>query len=252
MTPDAIKEAARLLTAARQSGQLLDALPTSCSPRTIDDAHAIQLATVARLHDSVVGWKVGTTPDGTLSRGALLRSRLYPGGAQVSPVQTPLLGVEAEIAFRLDRELPARMRAYEYDELADAVTAFPAIEIVDSRFHGYPDAPPLDRIADCMSNGAFVQGTAQRKWRTYDLANIEVELVFDGRTVVRREGGHPTKDPLLPALALVNDLRTGFGLSAGQMITTGSYTGLNFAKPGQSVIVTFRGFDPVNVQFDAA
>ena len=45
---------------------------------------------------------------------------------------------------------------------------------------------------------------------TFDLATIDVELIVRRRNVVRAaHGGHPTKDPLLPAVALVNDLRTG-------------------------------------------
>ena len=68
----------------------------------------------------------------------------------------PLLGIEAEIAFRFERDLPAGK--YSYAQVADAVTAFAAIEIVDSRFRTYPDLPLMDRHADCVSNGGFVRG----------------------------------------------------------------------------------------------
>jgi 2-keto-4-pentenoate hydratase len=249
MTPDAIDQAARLLADARRDGRRLDALPESCRPATLADAHGIQEATALRLGEAIAGWKVGATPEGRVARGALLRSRIHATGARVPAAMMPLLGVEAEIAFRLDRDLPARDRGYDYAEVAAAVTALPAIEIVDSRYQGYPNAPLLDRIADFMSNGAFIQGAVQPRWRDFDLETIDVELTIDGRTLVRRSGGHPTKDPLLPAVALVNDLRGGPGTRAGQILTTGTYTGLQYAKPGQTVAVTFKDFGSVEVQF---
>ncbi len=250
MTPDAIVDAARVLSQSRRSRQLLDALPEAFRPATLDDAHAIQEATAAQLAESIAGWKVSATPEGRVARGALLRSRLHASGCRLAAASMPLLGVEAEIAFRFDRDLPPRERQYDYDDVAAAVTALPAIEVVDSRFRGYPNAPLLDRIADCMSNGAFVYGAAQPRWRDFDLETLDVELTVDGQSIVHRAGGHPTKDPLLPAVALVNDLRSGAGVRAGQIVTTGTYTGLNFAKPGQTVVATFAGFGSVELHFD--
>ncbi len=252
MTPEAIVGAARVLSESRRSRKLLDALPEEYRPATLDDAHAIQEATAAQLTEAIGGWKVSATPDGRVARGALLRSRLHASGKHLAAASMPLLGVEAEIAFRFDRDLPPRTRQYDYDEVAAAVTALPAIEIVDSRFRGYPNAPLLDRIADCMSNGAFVYGKERADWRDFNLETIDVELLIDGRSIVHHAGGHPTKDPLLPAVALVNDLRVGMGLRAGQIVTTGTYTGLNFAKSGQGVVATFRDFGAVAVHFDGA
>jgi 2-keto-4-pentenoate hydratase len=249
MTPNAIDDAARLLSESRRTRQLLDGLPEALRPATLNDAHAIQEATATHLSDSIAGWKVSATPDGRVARGALLRSRLHASGSRIAAAAVPLLGVEAEIAFRFDRDLPPRERPYDYEEIAAAVTALPAIEIVDSRFRGYPDAPLLDRIADCMSNGAFVYGELQDGWRDFDLETLDVELLVDDRSIVHRSGGHPTKDPLLPAVALVNDLRSSTGVRGGQIVTTGTYTGLNFAKPGQTVVATFAGFRAVSVQF---
>ena len=72
-------------------------------------------------------------------------------------------------------------------------------------------------------------------------------LTIGGKEIVRRNGGHPAVDPLLPAVALVNELPAG--AKAGQIVTTGTYTGLNFAKPGQKVTAKFAGFGAVEVSF---
>ncbi|HEY2816601.1 MAG TPA: 2-keto-4-pentenoate hydratase [Casimicrobiaceae bacterium] len=247
-----IEGAARLFVAARRTGDLLDRLPESCRPRTLDDAHAIQDATVRLLREDVAGWKVGAPMDGQIVRGALLRSRVIESGAMLAPKLAPMLGIEAEIAFRFDRDLPPRATSYTYAEVAAAVTAFAAIEIVDSRFRDYPNPPLLDRIADCVSNGAFVKGTPQPRWRDFDLSTLEVALVIGGKEIVRRVGGHPATDPLLPAVALVNDCARRDGVQAGKVMTTGTYTGLNHAKPGETVVAIFEDFGRADVTIDDA
>lgn len=249
MNRAAIEEAAALLVRAR-SGPRLARLPESCRPATVEDAHAIQEAAAAQLGESISGWKIAVTPDGEVARGALVQSRVVPSGASLPASQMPLLGVECEVAFRFERALPARRAPYGYEEVAAAVTAFLAIEVVDSRFHTYPSTPLLDRIADFMSNGAFVRGADIPAWRSADLVRLDVELVVAGESVVRQVGGHNAKDPLLPAVALVNDLRTRGGVQAGKVVTTGTYTGLQHVKAGQAVEAVFHGIGSVTVRFE--
>jgi 2-keto-4-pentenoate hydratase len=240
----AVTQAADCLIAARRSGQLLDELPASCKPQSLEDAFAIQDATVAALGETVAGWKAAIV-DGRAVRGAIMASRVVASPARIQAATMPLLGIEAEIAFRFARDLPAGK--YSYQQVADAVTAFAAIEIVDSRFRTYPDLPLMDRHADCVSNGGFVRGPAADDWRKLDLQNIAVTLTIGGTELVRRTGGHPAGDPLLPAVALVNDLPGG--AKAGQIVTTGTYTGIAFAKPGQTVVASFAGVGAVEVTF---
>ena len=180
MTPAAVNEAASLLAQARRTGVLLDGLPAACRPSDADEALAIQDATIAALNETVAGWKVPLPLDGKTLHGAILQSRVIPSGGAIRAALVPLLGVEAEVAFRFDRDLAPRERPYTYEEVAAAVTAFPAIEIVDSRFRDYRGAPLIERIADCVSNGAFVQGAPQPRWREFDLTKIEARLELDG------------------------------------------------------------------------
>lgn len=246
---NAIDQAASLFAAARRTGRLLDALPASVKPASAADAHAIQEATTAALGETVGGWKVAAPIDGQLVRGAILDSLMFDSPARVPGSRVPMMGVEAEIAFRFERDMPASQQDYTYAEVAAAVTAFPAIEIVATRFSDYAGTALLDRTADFVSNGAFVRGPTVSDWRRHDLSKLEVTLTIGGKEIVRRIGGHAALDPLLPALALVNDLRTGTGIKAGQVMTTGTYTGLNFAELGQVVVAAFSGFGAVEVRF---
>src|SRR3954447_23647265 len=106
MDQRAIAQAAEFLVAARRTGRLLEELPASCKPQTLEDAHAIQDATLAALGETVAGWKAAIV-DGRAVRGAIMASRVFASGARVTAATMPLLGIEAEIAFRFERDMPA-------------------------------------------------------------------------------------------------------------------------------------------------
>ena len=46
-------------------------------------------------------------------------------------------------------------------------------------------------------------------------------------------------------------MRVGEGVAAGRIVTTGTYTALHFAKPGQVATATFHGFGAVSVELAA-
>jgi 2-keto-4-pentenoate hydratase len=247
-----IDDAVRLFVAARRSFTRIAALPDAAKPASLAEAHAVQDATARALGEDIAGWKVAIAADGGVMRGAILRSRLLAGPAVMRAREVPLLGVEAEIAFQFLRDLPPREAEYSGGEVAEAVTALVGIEVVDSRFLDYAATPLLDRTADCMSNGAFVVGMRRADWRSFDLAQLEATLRVNDAVVVRQRGGHAAGDPILPAVRLVNALRGEAGVQAGQIITTGSYTGLYFAKPGDRVAAEFDGFGAAEIRFEAA
>jgi 2-keto-4-pentenoate hydratase len=251
MERDALGLAADTIVDLQNRRIRLDCLPPECRPATLAQAHAIQEAAIVKLGEPVAGWKMSVMPDGAVMRGALLPRRVWTSPAHVPASSVPLLGVEAEIAFRLKTGLPPRDAEYDRDEIEQALVALAAIEIVDSRFRSYTDAPPLDRTADFMSNGGFVTGQERPDWRNLDLVTLPVELLVDGKSLVSRTGGHVAGHPVLPAIALINELRKTTGMRAGQILTTGTYTGLNFVQPGQTVTAVFAGFGTVEVTFDA-
>src|SRR5262249_37792796 len=152
------------------------------------------------------------------------------------------LGIEGEIAFRFDRDLFPRGDDYSAAEITAATTALVGIEIVASRFTDYAKTPILDRTVDFMSNGAFITGTVRPDWRQTDLSKLEAILRVNGAVAVQKTAAHATGDPIVPAVALVNELRRTTGIKSGQIITTGTYTGLHFVKPGDAIEVEFTGF----------
>jgi 2-keto-4-pentenoate hydratase len=235
------------LATARRSRTRIVSLPTACHPANLGEALAMQDAIVAELGERVAGWKVAVNEAGEVMRGAIIQSRMLRSPASLPAADVPLLGIEGEIAFQFDRDLLPRDTDYSDEEVANAVTAVVGIEIVDSRFLGYSNAPLLDRTADCMSNGAFVVGTHRSDWRNVNLSALQATLRVNGEIAVQKIGGHVAGDPILPAIKLVNVLRKTVGIAAGQIITTGTYTGLHFAKAGDLMLVEFTDFGTAQV-----
>lgn len=250
MDDQAAAKAAQLLFEARTGRRpRLEALPADCAPETLADAHRIQEVLAGLFGDTAGAMKVNAST-GAVQHGLILSSRIMASPARWPRPATGLCGVEAEIAFRLDREIARRDAPYSREEVSEAVTALAVIEVVDSAFV-LPDAPAMHKAADFLVNGGLVTGTVRPDWRDIDLPGLEAVVTVNGVETKRMTGGLVPGDPLTPAVALINDLAPSGPLPAGFIITTGSYTGLDFKEPGDAVSIEFVGFGGASVTFEA-
>jgi 2-keto-4-pentenoate hydratase len=164
-----------------------------------------------------------------------------------------VLGVEAEFGFRLAADLPARSLPYTREDVAAAVDAVvPLIEICDTRLADWRRRRIEEITADNAFNGGVVAGQALREWHGLDLALREVSLSIDGECRGKGTGALVLGHPLLALAWLANEQsRRGIGLRAGDLIAAGTCTGLQFARPGSSVIADFgEPLGPVAIRFD--
>jgi 2-keto-4-pentenoate hydratase len=266
-----VDEAASLIAAARQKQVRIAALPITCRPRSVTEAHAVQNAVATKLGAAIGAYKATApvAPDQTRNqdevhatanadapwlitegvRALIFDTTIYASPCVIPSREMPQCGVEAEIAFRFVRDLPPRATPYTREEIAAVTDAYPAIEVVSSRFASPEKTTFLERLADCVSNGGFVYGSRQAKWQRLNLAEPKVTLVVNGETVVDQKGGHPTGDPLGIVVALVEMMRTTTGVSAGQFVTCGSFTGLRYFKPGDVCEVRFEELGAAQLTF---
>ncbi len=249
MQPREVERAARLLAEARRSGRPLDSLPRELAPATVADAYAIQDA-VAQALGGVAGWKVGAkAPDAEPTCAPLPAVRVFASPKRFTPAELRLRGIEVEIAVRLGRDLPPRDRPYTPDDVAAAVASVhPAIELVESRFVDFRTTDPIAVLADSNSNGAIVHGPPGPARMPVDQTRQPVHLRFGADEVVRAVGGNPAGDVwrLLAWLANHCAARCG-GLRTGDLVTTGSCTGMLFAEPGTHVVADLAGLGRVEV-----
>jgi 2-keto-4-pentenoate hydratase len=244
-----IEQAAALLVQTRRSMQLIGGLPEACQPTSVAEAHAIQDATTAALGKRVGAFKATNPPNGEPTRGLIYADTLHPTPASIPAASVPACGVEGEVAFTFRRDLPPRPQPYAHDEVAAAVEALAAIEVVDSRYSDRTKVSNLENLADSVSNGAFVHAAPLPGWRGLELGRLRVTLMVNGATVLSQEGGHPTGDPLGVAVALVNMMCDQDGVRVGQFVTCGTFTGLRFLKPGDVCEVIFNGLGAARVTF---
>jgi len=242
------QKAAALLLAARRSGRGIAAFPEDCRPRDPAEAYAIQRAVALHL-GAIAAWKTGA-PSPTAACSFAPIFTVVPGPARFPAASQHLFGIEAEIAFRFARDLPPRAEPYRREEVIDAiVSAHPAIELVDTRFADWPSIDGQSKLADNQSNAALIFGAAIPNWRSLDLVRPPITITADG-TRLGGTKGNSGGDPLRLVTELANYCAVAHGgLRAGTMVTSGSITGIDFAKPGAIVVADFGPLGEVRVEF---
>ncbi|WP_332675512.1 2-keto-4-pentenoate hydratase [Aromatoleum sp.] len=243
------------LVDAWRSGQPLNAeAATHLAPP--DEAAAYR---VQREVADALGWYASGRPRawkmGAASRDATPTAAPIPDPALIdSPAHLAatsahtLIGVEVELAVRLAR--PLLPGASAEDARAAVAEVLAAIEICDVRAHDWRILPPLFRLADQQMNRWLILGNGvSGPWRDA-FAACEVRLEINGVETLRRHGGHPLGEPLfvLPWLAGHAAREYAGRLRAGDLITTGTWTGLYEAKPGDRVRASFAGIGSVEVE----
>lgn len=236
--------AARLLAAHREHRQIVTIGEEA--PADAAEAFLVQDAVLRGLQGDVrpAAWKV-SPPSPLLG---MLASPVPAARCMSSPASLPasrfhMLGIEVEVAFVIARDLPPRAAPYADAEVLAAVgAARVAIELVDTRLADWNEASPLWRLADFQSNGALILGSGRRDWRGIDFSALDAELWIGGQRIALGQAAHPAGDPsrLLPWLANHCIQRCG-GLRSGDVVTTGTWTGLQFAEPGDDVRARFPG-----------
>ncbi|KFC73086.1 2-keto-4-pentenoate hydratase [Bosea sp. LC85] len=248
MTFDIERAAALLIEARSQARQVT---PFSPAPSTSDEAYAVQDVVASRI-GAIGAWKVGAKAAGQTPNAAPVPSRLVrPGPTDWPSSSLHMIGVEAELAFRLGRDIPARSEPVSRDEIwASIESVHAAIEVVDTRLADWRNADRLWVLADNQSNGGFVYDPKGASLSAASFADAAVRLVVNGRAIVDRRGGNPAGDPRWLVEWLVDHCaRRRGGMRAGMFVTTGSYTGMEFVEPGASVQAVFDGIGAVDLRF---
>ena len=222
----------------------------AAAPATEAGAWAIQREVLRRRAGRIGGWKCAAPPGRPTSAALLDTAGIRQGPTRWPVAQGARIGLETEIAFRLGRSLPKRATPYTREEVLDAVAgAFPAIELVESRYLDPSKVAPLEAMADGVAHAGLVIGADVAGWRGMDLPGLTVRQSYGDAVQVEKVGGNPSGDPVIPLVWLANHLpQFGLQLEEGQVVTTGSCTGLTWVEGGKRVTGAFPGFGEVAVE----
>jgi len=257
MKTDSQRELARLLAALRRDGRQQSGLDARLVPPDMATAYRIAGMVAEELGWPVLGWKIAAFKE-QMQKALRTDSPIY--GRTYAVRESPATFVharltspipEVEYQARLGADLPPRDKPDALEEVIDAVAALhPGVELAECRFAHDALFPPLPAIlADGAGSGTIVYGPAIPDWRHKDIAGQEVTLAANGK--VRRTGSAAAAldHPMVPLTWLANELsRTGVGLKAGQMVSTGTLTGMLAPKAGEIYVAGFGPFGSVTLE----
>ncbi len=229
---------------------------------SVEAAYSVQreIASLAALPR--VGWKVGATSAAAQrllgaeepATAPMFAEHCFESPTEIAVFTGQGTSVESEFAFRFARDLPPRETTYGRDEVLAAVAAvIPAIEVVGCRFEGgFDDLGVVRLVADMVVNTAWIKGPENADWRGMDLKGHPVRLNWDGEAVADGVGANALGDPLNVLEWTANHLsRLGDGIRAGEVVSTGTCTGITPIAPGETLVADFGGLGRVEVRFMA-
>src|SRR5215510_7453722 len=257
-----IVQAAQFLLEEHRTRKPFGPIPAPCAARTVDEAYAVQdafHALMAATHGPVAGYKIAlTTPvmqhmvgfHEPVS-GAILDQTMQPSPCTIRSTDYGRLGVECEIAVRLEADLPVVPAPYNRDHIAAAIGAvMVAFELIDDRHADYAQFAPqiLSIIADNAWNGGIVLGPPATDWQTIDLAAAHGTMLINDVVVGEGYGRDVMGHPLDALVWLANELaKRGKRLSQGMVVMTGSIVATKFVHPGDTVHFSIDGIGEVRL-----
>lgn len=244
-----IDEIARALLAARKTGE---PWKPPALPLDLGDAYTIQDA-VARQHGGIDGWKVGAKdPTAIPTCAPLLRGTIIDcqNGGDVAVEAS--VGTEVEYAYRIGRDFDEGATLTDEEILDGVISAHVAVELCASRL-AEVEQMPLWLLADNQMNERLVLGPAFSARILSDSGPVVARLLFEGVTMVETVGAHPVGDPRpLLCWAVRNCAGRFGGVKSGQVITTGSWTGIRLMTPPAQINAELVGFGALGFQLTKA
>jgi 2-keto-4-pentenoate hydratase len=260
-----VRDAAARLEHAAATGVPCAPVRDLIGTSDVELAYAVQqVQTDARLAGDarIVGRKIGLTSPAVQRQlgvdqpdfGVLFADMEVPSGQRVPSSRLIQPRAEAEVAFVLGRDLPARPCRIEEVRAAVGFAAA-AIEIVDSRVRDW-DISLADTVADNASSGLFVLGT--RRVPLSDLSglsgfepvDVTMSMTCNGAVVSAGNGSACLGDPL-KALSWLTAAahRLGFALHAGDVVLSGALGPMVPVGPGDQLCADLTGLGRVSAFF---
>jgi 2-keto-4-pentenoate hydratase len=244
--------AARHLVAARASRRAGERLPEACRPADVADALEIQERVREFLGVAIGGWKCSVPSAAReIAAAPIFASTITSNSpCAILPIEGKAR-IEPEIAFVIGRDLPSRATPYSEAEVRAGIRETRAVlELIGPRYADPAAVSYPEFLADSIANQGLFVGPVVVDGLALPLAAFRITIDTPKRQLLVRDGEHPDGHPLRPLVWLANHLASrGAGLTAGQLVTTGSYCGMVDVPLDTPLVVAFGDFGRLSVQF---
>jgi 2-keto-4-pentenoate hydratase len=244
--------AARHLVAARASRRAGDRLPEACRPADVADALAIQERVRELLGAAIGGWKCSVPSAAReIAAAPIFASTITSNSpCAILPIEGKAR-IEPEIAFVIGRDLPPRATPYSEAEVRAGIRETRAVlELIGPRYADPAAVTYPEFLADSIANQGLFVGPVVADRPELTLEAFRIRIDTPNRLLLVREGEHLDGHPLRPLVWLANHLASRrAGLTAGQVVTTGSYCGMVDVPLDTPLVVAFGDFGRLPVQF---
>jgi 2-keto-4-pentenoate hydratase len=215
-------------------------------PTSIATAYRLQEAILIHLKEPIGGWKVGVNPEGGVWGSPLPCAALKSSQASFPP--RVVRGLEVELAFRLSPQVIEEEKllpeeAFFHEGILEMACA---IEVVSSRFLGWPHIPELWKLADLQNHGALFLGSPTPYDPDFPYLTPPVSLQAEGNEQAKFPSGNPAGDPRALLQPFLRQCRErGLPIEPHHWITTGSYSGVYFLKNSGRIHATLGDLPPL-------
>lgn len=251
-----LRQLAKLLIDARNSGAPVGDVPDELVPPTVEDAQKVDDLVAEMSGWPVLGWKIGCTStyaQELLGADGPFAGRIYTvldSGARLDGSDMPSEGLlEGEFAFTLSTDIAADSGPIgRSDVLAAIADVRPAIEVVGGRYAQFVGLDLRLIVADAGANGLLVVGPAVVGVPLDELDSAEADMEVDGERTGAGTGADVLGHPVDALYWLTDHLaKRGINLEAGQIVTTGTATQVSKLPAGSSATANFAGVGSVTL-----
>ncbi|MEM7704029.1 MAG: 2-keto-4-pentenoate hydratase [Pseudomonadota bacterium] len=257
-----LDQISKALVSARLGASPLAEFPGEL-PATLDDAYAVQDASIARWPDRVAGWKVGMVAEelrAKLGATRLAGPIFEPTVFAIEPEETRSMSiyrggfaaVEAEFVLQLADIIEPSGAVYSDQDLLDRIAGLHiAAEIASSPMADVNRLGPCCVVCDFGNNAGLLVGPSIADWSQRHLDELTAKTIVDDATVGAADAGVIDGGPLQALRFLVELCATrGLTLAQGTYVSCGAVTGIHDVTTDSSARLDFGVFGSFDVKFD--
>ncbi len=152
-------------------------------------------------------------------------------------------GLEFELAVEISRDAPPENAPYDRESIARHIrSCAPAFELIEDRNADYGALDAASILTDRCWCAGIVLGPPVTRWDDIDLATVPVTLAWNGVVCERGVAGASMGHPFEGLAWVANHLaQRGRGLTAGEIVMTGSALATRFPEAGDEIIYAIEG-----------